>query len=443
MKRLWILADDLTGAIDTGIKFADRGILTCVLPFGVPDTSGKREDFQEQDASREQATSRNRQNYASLTDAPVMVINTMSRHDTPQTAKTKIQRILCQAKKANVDYLYKKTDATLRGNIGAELGEMAVHSETRTVVFLPSFPEMGRTVLDGVCYVDGIPLKDTPMARDPFTPVKHSRIRRVIAEQTDIPVIENKKNYTLPETFSSPCICVFDGETKEDLDLAARALRDCSKIRYTAGCSAFAQSLIPYLGLTGQIKKKTGGCKGAPILTVCGSINETTLQQTRYAGDVLGYQVVTLTPEQKLISGYSEKGTAFFLEMATLLKRTKKLLIRAVSDCSDMEETARLCRKLSINPETAHLHIADQIGRLTAQLLQNNPASVAILFGGDTLAGAIRHLGTEQIRLLGEIAPGVVDTLLFAGKNQYRVITKSGALGGREIMRVIEDYLSQ
>lgn len=491
MKRLWIIADDLTGAIDTGIKFADQGILTCVLPFGAPGTfwepgtfrepgtftepgiftepsaltkpSAFRElgaftepgTFKEPSAFKESGTFREpddcREPNASevlpnapevLPDAPVVVINTMSRHDTPKAAKGKIKHILCQAQKANVDYIYKKTDATLRGNIGAELGEMAACSETNTVAFLPSFPEMGRTVRDGICYVNGIPLKDTHMAKDPFTPVKHSRVRDVIAEQTELPVIECKSDYTIPEKLSGPCIHVLDGETREDLDLAAKMLRDCGKIRYTAGCSAFARSLLPYLGLTGQARKKTAVCKESSLLIVCGSVNETTLQQTHYAGDVLGYEVVTLTPEQKLLSEHSQKNAAFFLKMDALLKKRKKLLIRAVSDRSDMEKTTRFGNELSISPETAHLRIADHIGQLTAQLLQRNPASVAVLFGGDTLSGVIRHLGTDQIRLLGEIAPGVVDTLFLAGENQYRVITKSGALGGREVVRVIEDYLS-
>ena len=303
MKRLWIIADDLTGAIDTGIKFADQGILTCVLPFGAPGTFWEPGTFKEPSAFKESGTFREpdgcREPNASevlpnaskvLPDAPVVVINTMSRHDTPKAAKEKIKHILCQAQKANVDYIYKKTDATLRGNIGAELGEMAACSETNTVAFLPSFPEMGRTVHDGICYVNGIPLKDTHMAKDPFTPVKHSRVRDVIAEQTELPVIECKSDYTIPEKLSGPCIHVLDGETREDLDLAAKMLRDCGKIRYTAGCSAFARSLLPYLGLTRQAKENAAVCKESSLLIVCGSVNETTLQQTHYAGyDFIGW----------------------------------------------------------------------------------------------------------------------------------------------------------
>ena len=47
--RLLIAADDLTGAMDTGIKFADKGIAVQVFPNAVYPAERIREDNRKED----------------------------------------------------------------------------------------------------------------------------------------------------------------------------------------------------------------------------------------------------------------------------------------------------------------------------------------------------------------------------------------------------------
>ena len=61
MEKLWIIADDFTGALDTGVQFAARGASVRVLPWGDPPEDGA--------------------------DAQVLVIDSESRHLSPEAAR--------------------------------------------------------------------------------------------------------------------------------------------------------------------------------------------------------------------------------------------------------------------------------------------------------------------------------------------------------------------
>ena len=95
MLLLLILADDFTGALDTGVQFAACGIATRVVV-------GEQVDF-------------------AANDAAVLVVDTETRHLPAAEAYAVIAKLTREAMSAGVFSIYKKTDSALRGNIGAEL----------------------------------------------------------------------------------------------------------------------------------------------------------------------------------------------------------------------------------------------------------------------------------------------------------------------------------
>ena len=95
MILLLIIADDFTGALDTGVQFAAHGIRTRVVVD--PEV-----DFAAQEAQ-------------------VLVIDTETRHLPASKAYEVVAGLTRRALDAGVRYIYKKTDSALRGNIGAEL----------------------------------------------------------------------------------------------------------------------------------------------------------------------------------------------------------------------------------------------------------------------------------------------------------------------------------
>ena len=97
MASLLMIADDFTGALDTGVQFAASGVQTRVIVGGDVDLAARGEDVQ------------------------VLVIDAETRHLPPERAYAVVEKLVRQAEALGVQYIYKKTDSALRGNIGAEL----------------------------------------------------------------------------------------------------------------------------------------------------------------------------------------------------------------------------------------------------------------------------------------------------------------------------------
>mgnify|MGYP000093217377 CR=1 FL=1 len=70
---------------------------------------------------------------------------------------------------AGVFSIYKKTDSALRGNIGAELSALLKTSGERQLPFLPAFPQIDRVTRDGVHYISGVPVTESPFGIDPLS----------------------------------------------------------------------------------------------------------------------------------------------------------------------------------------------------------------------------------------------------------------------------------
>ena len=110
---LVIIADDLTGALDTAIKFSQRGART----IAISTTSSKDvERCLNQDD-----------------DIEVLSINTATRHVDKSKAYDIVFDIVSYLVSIHVKYIYKKTDSVLRGNIASELAE-----ESKLIVFSDS-----------------------------------------------------------------------------------------------------------------------------------------------------------------------------------------------------------------------------------------------------------------------------------------------------------------
>ncbi len=146
MTQVLVLADDLTGALEVGAKFAGEGIASVITT-----------------------------NAALQSTEAVLVIDTETRHLAPEMAAAQITRALGQANQPGLRLIYKKTDSTLRGNIAAELDALAGFY-ARRLIYAPAYPAMGRTVMEGLLYVNGVLLEQTSFARDPLNPITGSRV---------------------------------------------------------------------------------------------------------------------------------------------------------------------------------------------------------------------------------------------------------------------------
>ncbi len=148
------IADDLTGALEVGAILAGLGVPSLVT--------------------------------LDINHAPVdgvLVIDTETRHTAPDAARELHRRLAARWRGP----IFKKTDSTLRGNIGAEFSGL-IEATGRPLVYVPAYPKVGRTVVDGVLYVEGVPIAETAFARDPRNPVRESSVIRMVERGCPYPV---------------------------------------------------------------------------------------------------------------------------------------------------------------------------------------------------------------------------------------------------------------
>jgi uncharacterized protein YgbK (DUF1537 family) len=229
------LADDLTGAVEVGAQFAGRGIASRVTT----DVSFRAAEL-----------------------VRALVIDTETRHVPPREAEERVYALARASQSYGVGLLYKKTDSTLRGNIGIELAALAAAFPGCRVRYAPAYPRLGRTVRGGRLYVHGRPVEETAFARDPLDPVRDGCISRVLGAEGGV-------------------VDVYDGETEDDIARVAEAVMEAPPPRLAAGPAALAEAIA---------ERVPGAKSGSPVwpvirrcLVVNGSRHEASLEQVRYA----------------------------------------------------------------------------------------------------------------------------------------------------------------
>jgi uncharacterized protein YgbK (DUF1537 family) len=254
-RPLTIVADDLTGACDTGTLFAGRG--------PVPVTVWPRR----------------------AVEAAVRVVDTESR---ALPAAEAAGRVAAVAGRARTGSWFKKIDSTLRGPIGAEVDALLRTTGIATAIVCPAFPAQGRVVLDRVLLVGGVPVADTPIGRDPQFAGSGSSVVEILRAQLDralawIPIDQLRAG-------SEPLAArlgrlagttiVADAETDGDLDALVDAALAVTPTPLLVGAAGLARALASRLGVLAERVELPAGPRW---LIVAGSRHPATRRQLREA----------------------------------------------------------------------------------------------------------------------------------------------------------------
>src|SRR5687768_12848389 len=152
-KLIAVIADDLTGAADTGVQLVRAGYRTAVF---FRATEVLADDF----------------------DA--VAFDTDSRTMPAGFAAKRVLDAAHAARGARI--VYKKLDSTLRGNLAAELAAVLNATRRERAVVAPAFPATGRSTVGGIQRVHGVPVDETEMANDPHTPVSEAHVPSLLAD---------------------------------------------------------------------------------------------------------------------------------------------------------------------------------------------------------------------------------------------------------------------
>jgi 4-hydroxythreonine-4-phosphate dehydrogenase len=244
-RPLTIVADDLTGACDTGALFAARG--------PVPVTVWPRR----------------------AVEAAVRVIDTESRTAISLEAA---DRVTAVAARARAGFWFKKIDSTLRGPIGPEVDALMRGTGATTAIVCPAFPAQRRVVLDRTLLVRGVPVAETPIGRDPHFPRGTSSVVDLLRPQLDralawIPIDQLRAGadaLAARVRRLSGTVIIADAESDADLDALVEAALAATPVPLLVGSAGLARALAARLGLRGE---RADLPAGARWLVVAGSLH--------------------------------------------------------------------------------------------------------------------------------------------------------------------------
>ena len=413
MVKLLIIADDFTGALDTGVQFAARGAATVVV-------TDLNYDFRSIEKTVE-----------------VLVMVAETRHVKPQEAYEIVYSIVHRAFKAGIAYIYKKTDSALRGNIGSELMALMDATGIDTIPFLPAFPKLGRVTREGIHYVDGVPVDQSVFGQDPFEPILDSAVADILGQQTNMPVLIHPRKEE--HNISNPGIQVFDAETDADLKHIGREL-GLDRLRFSAGCAGFAAVLADMLNLKGPAPKIP---KLEEILFIaCGSVNPVTISQMKAAQEH-GFPHVNLNPVQKLEDRWADSKAAVGCVRQWLAQAyAKKCFILDANDPEGCEDTDIYAREHNLTMEQLRVQISDNLAALIKRMLDDGLNATLLCTGGDTLMSLMQAVGISELTPICEMATGVVLTEFIYKNKTYHIISKSGGFGDRDLLIKLAEKIS-
>jgi len=414
-----IIADDFTGALDTGVQFAEKGIRTRVM---VSMDGGK--DWSENWNSHEM---------------DVLVIDAETRHVSKDQAFQKVYEIAAEGKRRGIPCIYKKTDSALRGNIGSELEAACRASGEKILSFIPAMPQMNRITKAGKQYIDGVPVSQSVFGDDPFEPVTEDSVKALIHLQSALPVQEARN----PEQacWDHAGILVFDAETENDIKKIGKCLKETGHTCLLAGCAGFASILPELLELECEKPKRLSLEKN--LFVLCGSVNPITKRQLEY-GERAGYPRVYMTPEEKLDRAFwqSQAGE----KLVRSLEKSGRCHSCVMLDSNDRTgsfETMAYARAKGMDIQQVRQGISENLGVVLKKLLDYGLHAVILVTGGDTLLGFMKEIGQWELQPIREIRPGCVLTKLTYQGQEYHIITKSGGFGEETLFQELVKELEQ
>ncbi len=357
MKPLRLIADDLTGALDSAAQFAGPGreipvYLGHRLPAKLPAEFAVDSASREGDAGSAAA--------AAARLAPMLA---------PSDGATS----------------FRKVDSLLRGHPGLELAATLETVQATYCIVAPAFPYHERVTRGGLQYV-----------RREGAWQRAGEDLRAALESRGLSVSLARPGDAVPRGIS-----LWDAESDHDLRRIAHSGSVLPEPVLWCGSGGLAAALSapgsPPLAIT-RI--------GRPMLGLVGSDHQVTAAQLEGIGVL------------DLVDG----GAGEASHVSAVMGIDGVCLVRFIVP-------------LGVSRACASELIARGIGRLTGHIPK--PRSLLVV-GGETLRSLCLCLGTDHLRALGQLLPGVPVSRMVGGRwDGAEVVSKSGAFGDEALLRRI------
>jgi uncharacterized protein YgbK (DUF1537 family) len=413
--RLGVLADDLTGAADTGVQFAEHGFSTLVrleLPSEVPQEE----------------------------PGEVLVINTDSRRGTPAAARDSTVTAIRELERAGCHYFFLKIDSSLRGHVGDYVWAALTALPGRLALVAPAYPQQGRTTRGGTQFVHGVPVSESAAGTDNVSPARESHLPTLL-RASGVATTQAEQEGWLQQLQELPggAALVIDAADDAALVHAARlALRQLERYVFV-GTAGLARALATELAGGAVFSSDHGlaephaarASESGAVLTVSGSTKEVSRNQVATA-EGAGAKVVRFTTERLLSPGGS---TAMAAEASHHLQQAKHVILTVTDPQAAAAPT--------VMGANLGAEIASALGEAAATTVRESGVRKLVLNGGDTALAVCKQLGIEGLWLRGEALPGVPYASSVADADPVvQLLTKSGGFGSDETLHQAYEWLT-
>lgn len=391
MRDLAVIADDLSGAHDAGAQIFLRGYPCCSL---------------------------NSKNILKTKAWEVPVFNTATRLLSGSQAYLETLKIAANLK--HYAKIFKKTDSTLRGNIGQELTACMDALNVNKAAFVPAFPAMGRYCIYGRHFLNAKIIENTEFAKDSLNRINTSDIIALLKCQTkysavliDIDAVRKGtkviKRLIKRSKNSKPTIYVYDCLEEKDLKIIAKSIKG---FKVVAGAAAVLKYLLN--------KKKPIAFKPAKNVKtkqVCfvGSQTKTTRMQLKLLKNK--YKLKQLDPMT-----------------AKCLKTERKNIIIASGHTK--------MKRHNLNPVSGNNGaIFKAFAKKAKELISSGHYGRIIMSGGSTAENICKALNINILRICKVISVGI--PLTYSPEKNMFIVTKPGGYGHKQIMIKIYNVLKE
>jgi len=320
-------------------------------------------------------------------DTDILIIATDSRSQTAEKAGALTERVTSQLLALRPDFIYKKVDSILRGNVGEELTAQLKASALGRALLVPANPELKRTIENGIYYYNGKLLNE-------FNFTDGSSNKRVSSSVLDLIGATFRSSASVISCENAlPDKGLLIGNTTSSSDLESWAKKIDSKT-IPAGGSGFFDAILK-AGKTSVPQTKKPIQLGETKLYVCGSafVNSRLLvSAAKESGQCVVYM------PQKLFAGNRQN------EMLTL--RWESEIIRAIREKKKVIVATNAIDTNKV--ENISSKIKEAISGVIEHVLKEVKIDELIIEGGATAYSIIQRLGYSKFYPSDELGPGAI-----------------------------------
>ncbi len=377
--RVLIVADDLTGAMDSAGPFAALGIETWVVAVPM------------------------RCDPASLRSARVVSVNTDSRHLPAAEAAARVDGIVRHLGTDGFDIIVKKIDSTLRGNVVAETMALLDASGRREAVVAAAFPAQGRTVRGGVVHVDGKPLAQTAFAKDALSPPPLAPLQEVfVAAKPGLRV----RLVAPADAFDAGTdIWIADSEVDADLTRIVEAFASRMSRVLMVGSAGLTRALAALCFDAHPAPAGRQHVTGTIVFAV----------GSRAARSAEQVDALAAEPETRVLRAPNGRLQSGQIPCAL------NLVLKATPDDAGHEVDAG--------------RVAADIARHALDIARGAHAQALVATGGDTAIAILAASDNPALQVLGDLMPGIPYARIRLDGTSLWLVTKAGGFGGRDTFR--------